>query len=67
MTRMVSRFLQDHPKVTASLALANRPLHMIKGIGAQRRSNAQSKNLSHGFTLMNTNSRGKIYDARSSI
>ncbi len=30
VTRMVSRFLQDHPKVTASLSLTNRPLHMIQ-------------------------------------
>jgi len=30
VTRMLSRFLQDHPKVTASLALTNRPLHMIQ-------------------------------------
>lgn len=29
-TRMVSRFLQQNPKVTASLALTNRPLHMIQ-------------------------------------
>ena len=27
---MVSRFLQDNPKVTAVLALTNRPLHMIQ-------------------------------------
>lgn len=30
VTRLVSNFLQSHPKVTASLALTNRPLHMIK-------------------------------------
>lgn len=30
VTRLVSSFLQSHPKVTASLALTNRPLHMIK-------------------------------------
>lgn len=30
VTRLVSRFLQTHPKVTASLALTNRPLHMIR-------------------------------------
>jgi DNA-binding transcriptional LysR family regulator len=30
VTRMVSRFLQDNPKVTAVLALTNRPLHMIQ-------------------------------------
>lgn len=30
VTRLVSRFLQSHPKVTASLALTNRPLHMIR-------------------------------------
>ena len=30
VTRMVSRFLQHNPKVTASLALTNRPLHMIQ-------------------------------------
>ena len=30
VTRLVSRFLQDHPRVTMSLALANRPLHMIQ-------------------------------------
>src|SRR5262245_9594699 len=30
VTRLVSSFLQNHPKVTASLALTNRPLHMIK-------------------------------------
>jgi len=30
VTRIVSRFLQEHPKVTATLALANRPLHMIQ-------------------------------------
>lgn len=29
-TRMISQFLLDHPKVTASLALTNRPLHMIQ-------------------------------------
>jgi DNA-binding transcriptional LysR family regulator len=30
VTRLVSQFLQDHPKVTATLALTNRPLHMIE-------------------------------------
>lgn len=30
VTKIVSRFLQEHPKVTATLALANRPLHMIQ-------------------------------------
>ncbi len=30
VTRLVSRFLQLHPKVTAELALTNRPLHMIQ-------------------------------------
>jgi DNA-binding transcriptional LysR family regulator len=30
VTRLVSRFLQDHPKVIISLALTNRPLHMIQ-------------------------------------
>src|SRR3954465_1801292 len=30
VTRLVSRFLQRNPKVTASLALTNRPLHMIQ-------------------------------------
>jgi DNA-binding transcriptional LysR family regulator len=30
VTRLVSRFLLDHPKVTATLALTNRPLHMIQ-------------------------------------
>ena len=30
VTRLVSLFLKTHPKVTASLALANRPLHMIQ-------------------------------------
>lgn len=29
-TRMVSKFLQQNPNVTASLALTNRPLHMIQ-------------------------------------
>jgi DNA-binding transcriptional LysR family regulator len=30
VTRMVSNFLQINPRVTASLALTNRPLHMIQ-------------------------------------
>ena len=30
VTRLVSQFLLDHPKVTATLALTNRPLHMIQ-------------------------------------
>jgi DNA-binding transcriptional LysR family regulator len=30
VTRLVSRFLQDHPRVTISLALSARPLHMIQ-------------------------------------
>jgi DNA-binding transcriptional LysR family regulator len=30
VTRLVSRFLQDNPRVTASLALTTRPLHMIQ-------------------------------------
>lgn len=30
VTRMLSQFLQKHPQVTASLALTNRPLHMIQ-------------------------------------
>jgi DNA-binding transcriptional LysR family regulator len=30
VTRLVSRFLLEHPKVTATLALTNRPLHMIQ-------------------------------------
>jgi DNA-binding transcriptional LysR family regulator len=30
VTRMVSQFLEKHPKVTAALALTNRPLHMIQ-------------------------------------
>lgn len=30
ITPLVSRFLQLHPKVTASLALTNRPLHMMR-------------------------------------
>lgn len=30
VTRLVSRFLQSNPKVTAELALTNRPLHMIQ-------------------------------------
>jgi DNA-binding transcriptional LysR family regulator len=30
VTRLVSRFLQKHPKVTASLGISNRPLHMIQ-------------------------------------
>jgi DNA-binding transcriptional LysR family regulator len=30
VTRLVSQFLQQHPKVTATLALTNRPLHMIQ-------------------------------------
>jgi DNA-binding transcriptional LysR family regulator len=30
VTRLVSRFLQAHPKVTAELALTNRPLHLIQ-------------------------------------
>lgn len=29
-TRMISNFLQLHPRVTAELALANRPLHMLR-------------------------------------
>lgn len=30
VTRLVSSFLQQHPKVTASLGISNRPLHMIQ-------------------------------------
>jgi DNA-binding transcriptional LysR family regulator len=30
VTRMVSSFLQIHPKVTVELALTNRPLHMLR-------------------------------------
>ena len=30
VTRIVSSFLRDNPKVTATLALTNRPLHMIQ-------------------------------------
>lgn len=30
MTRIISQFLQENPKVTATLALTNRPLHMIQ-------------------------------------
>jgi DNA-binding transcriptional LysR family regulator len=30
VTRLVSQFLQQNPKVTATLALTNRPLHMIQ-------------------------------------
>ncbi|MES2439149.1 MAG: LysR family transcriptional regulator [Verrucomicrobiota bacterium] len=30
VTRLVSAFLQGHPKVTASLGISNRPLHMIQ-------------------------------------
>lgn len=30
VTRMLSNFLQNNPKVTAELALSNRPLHMIQ-------------------------------------
>ncbi|HRE83171.1 MAG TPA: LysR family transcriptional regulator [Opitutaceae bacterium] len=30
VTRLISQFLLDHPKVTASLALNNRPLHMMQ-------------------------------------
>jgi DNA-binding transcriptional LysR family regulator len=30
VTRMVSSFLQIHPKVSAELALTNRPLHMLR-------------------------------------
>ncbi|HYD85053.1 MAG TPA: LysR family transcriptional regulator, partial [Opitutus sp.] len=30
VSRLVSQFLRDHPKVTATLALTNRPLHMIQ-------------------------------------
>ncbi|MGC4071185.1 MAG: LysR family transcriptional regulator [Nibricoccus sp.] len=30
VTRIVSQFLQENPKVTATLALTNRPLHMIQ-------------------------------------
>lgn len=30
VTRVLSEFLQAHPKVTAELALTNRPLHMIQ-------------------------------------
>jgi DNA-binding transcriptional LysR family regulator len=29
-TRMISSFLQRHPRVTAELALTNRPLHMLR-------------------------------------
>jgi DNA-binding transcriptional LysR family regulator len=30
VTRLVSQFLQENPKMTATLAMANRPLHMIQ-------------------------------------
>jgi len=30
VTPMVSKFLQMHPKITAELALTNRPLHMLR-------------------------------------
>lgn len=30
VTRLLSQFLQAHPKVTAELALTNRPLHMVQ-------------------------------------
>lgn len=30
VTRLISAFLQQHPQVTASLSLSNRPLHMIQ-------------------------------------
>jgi DNA-binding transcriptional LysR family regulator len=30
VTRMISSFLQIHPRVTAELALTNRPLHMLR-------------------------------------
>ncbi|HEY0944704.1 MAG TPA: LysR substrate-binding domain-containing protein [Opitutaceae bacterium] len=30
VTRLVSQFLHEHPKITAALALTNRPLHMIQ-------------------------------------
>lgn len=30
VTRLVSQFLQNHPKVTATLGISNRPLHMIQ-------------------------------------
>ncbi len=30
VTRLVSSFLQSHPKVTATLGISNRPLHMIQ-------------------------------------
>jgi DNA-binding transcriptional LysR family regulator len=30
VTRLVSQFLQEHPRVNISLALTNRPLHMIQ-------------------------------------
>lgn len=30
VTRMISGFLQHHPRVTADLALTNRPLHMLR-------------------------------------
>jgi DNA-binding transcriptional LysR family regulator len=30
ITRLISRFLHEHPQVTASLSLSNRPLHMIQ-------------------------------------
>lgn len=30
VTRLISRFLHEHPQVTASLSLSNRPLHMIQ-------------------------------------
>jgi len=30
VTRMISRFLQIHPRITVDLALTNRPLHMLR-------------------------------------
>ncbi|SKA90362.1 DNA-binding transcriptional regulator, LysR family [Prosthecobacter debontii] len=30
VTRLISHFLHDHPQMTASLSLSNRPLHMIQ-------------------------------------
>lgn len=30
ITRLISRFLLEHPRMTASLSLSNRPLHMIQ-------------------------------------
>ena len=41
-TRMISRFLQLYPRVTAELALTNRPLHMFARAATSASSRAKS-------------------------